>query len=230
MTKTATQQKTDSRSKMKLLLTVAACAAAAATANASISITSYDISNAAPSGFGNWAHTYTGTITGSGPSNYTGGSGTLNDGSHGTSRLDTQLFDATVGPVITLHLNGFYTISSISVFGGDFGNNFVPGVINSMDVSFGGPAYTQTSTPFGFPALSGPASDLFGITGPLAGVSTDKIVLSGFSPLFVNLAFSIAEIEVDGVRSIAAVPEPSTYLAGLSALGMLGLFGWRNRK
>ncbi len=26
-----------------------------------------------------------------------------------------------------------------------------------------------------------------------------------------------------------AVPEPSTYLAGLSALGMLGLFGWRNR-
>jgi len=26
------------------------------------------------------------------------------------------------------------------------------------------------------------------------------------------------------------VPEPSTVLAGLSALGMLGLFGWRNRK
>ena len=28
----------------------------------------------------------------------------------------------------------------------------------------------------------------------------------------------------------SAVPEPSTYLAGLSALGMLGLFGYRNRK
>ncbi len=26
------------------------------------------------------------------------------------------------------------------------------------------------------------------------------------------------------------VPEPSTYLAGLSALGMLGVFGWRNRR
>ena len=26
------------------------------------------------------------------------------------------------------------------------------------------------------------------------------------------------------------VPEPSTYLAGLSALGMLGFFGWRKRK
>jgi hypothetical protein len=29
---------------------------------------------------------------------------------------------------------------------------------------------------------------------------------------------------------VAPVPEPSTYFAGLSALGMLGLFGWRNRK
>jgi hypothetical protein len=28
----------------------------------------------------------------------------------------------------------------------------------------------------------------------------------------------------------APVPEPSTYLAGLGALTMMGLFGWRNRK
>ncbi len=34
-------------------------------------------------------------------------------------------------------------------------------------------------------------------------------------------------VEVNGP---VPVPEPSTYLAGLSALGMLGLFGWRNRK
>jgi hypothetical protein len=26
------------------------------------------------------------------------------------------------------------------------------------------------------------------------------------------------------------IPEPSTYFAGLSALGLLGMFGWRNRK
>jgi hypothetical protein len=32
------------------------------------------------------------------------------------------------------------------------------------------------------------------------------------------------------MNAVAAVPEPSTILAGLSALGMLGLFGWRNRK
>ena len=33
-----------------------------------------------------------------------------------------------------------------------------------------------------------------------------------------------------GSVAVNVVPEPSTYLAGLSALGMLGLFGWRNRK
>jgi type VI secretion system secreted protein VgrG len=32
------------------------------------------------------------------------------------------------------------------------------------------------------------------------------------------------------MNAVAAVPEPATILAGLSALGMLGLFGWRNRK
>lgn len=34
---------------------------------------------------------------------------------------------------------------------------------------------------------------------------------------------------IDDVQ-LTAVPEPSTWFAGLSALGMLSLFGWRNRK
>ena len=29
---------------------------------------------------------------------------------------------------------------------------------------------------------------------------------------------------------LGIVPEPSTYLAGLGALGMLGMFGWKNRR
>lgn len=33
-----------------------------------------------------------------------------------------------------------------------------------------------------------------------------------------------------GSVNVNVVPEPSTYLAGLGALGMLGLFGWRNRR
>ena len=28
--------------------------------------------------------------------------------------------------------------------------------------------------------------------------------------------------------TVSAVPEPSTYIAGLGAFGILGLFGWRN--
>jgi hypothetical protein len=35
---------------------------------------------------------------------------------------------------------------------------------------------------------------------------------------------------VDNISMVQVVPEPSTYLAGLSAIGMLGFFGWRNRK
>jgi hypothetical protein len=38
--------------------------------------------------------------------------------------------------------------------------------------------------------------------------------------------YSVSEIQAFGTP----VPEPSTYIAGLSALVMLGLFGWRNRK
>ncbi len=42
----------------------------------------------------------------------------------------------------------------------------------------------------------------------------------------VNGNFVLTEFQVSAVP----IPEPSAYLAGLSALGMLGLFGWRNRK
>ena len=37
------------------------------------------------------------------------------------------------------------------------------------------------------------------------------------------------EFNFDNVR-LTAVPEPSTYLAGLSALGILGWFGRKNRR
>ena len=45
-------------------------------------------------------------------------------------------------------------------------------------------------------------------------------------------AVSIRTVGIDKTYDFGAapVPEPSTYLAGLSALGMLGLFSWRNRK
>jgi hypothetical protein len=50
---------------------------------------------------------------------------------------------------------------------------------------------------------------------------------------FNSLSFTVKDPEDwhgFNVGAVSAVPEPSTYLAGITALGMLGLFGWRNRK
>jgi hypothetical protein len=57
-----------------------------------VAITSYDVNNTQPSGYGSWSHTYNGSITGTGLVNETGGSGTLNDGSFGASEQSSQLF------------------------------------------------------------------------------------------------------------------------------------------
>ena len=57
-------------------------------------------------------------------------------------------------------------------------------------------------------------------SGPSGTFPFDLVYGEGWGPpavLSIDLPFS-------------QVPEPSTCLAGLSALGMLGLFGWRNRK
>jgi PEP-CTERM motif len=46
-----------------------------------------------------------------------------------------------------------------------------------------------------------------------------------------NLTYTTLFRQIDNsFYTTTPVPEPSTYLAGLSALGMLGLFGWRSRK
>jgi hypothetical protein len=67
----------------------------------------------------------------------------------------------------------------------------------------------------------------FSITaGFLPGVNTlDFAVLNTFvfSP-------SPTALRVEMRGDVSAVPEPSTYIAGMSALGMLFLFGRKNRK
>ena len=95
--------------KLFALLFLSALAAPAAT----VFISSYNITDAALSGYGGgWSHTYNGTITPGGSfvgaggtgtaATYTGGSGTLNDGVIAYSVTDNQLFDAAVlNPVIT---------------------------------------------------------------------------------------------------------------------------------
>ena len=207
-----------------------------------ITITSYNISDAIVSGFGGWGHTYSGTITptghtmeGSDVAAYTGGSGTLNDGVLGTSPTTTQLFDygpfdggvGSANPVITLFLSGSSTINSISIFGGNFTDNGIPGCMTGVTVGLGGGSAAIATTAFGAVGTCGvPVNDLVTITGTsLAGLPTATIVLSNFTgPLYAGSDFSITEIQIDGTPVDAGVPEPASAAligGGLAALALI---------
>ena len=108
---------------------------------APVSIIGYDIAQTPRSGFGCWFHDYDGTVTytgrtvsgsvvcsadGSQIANYSGGSGTLNDGVISTSTIGTHLFTTRnaddgvpISPVITLYLGETYVVNVIRLFGGD---------------------------------------------------------------------------------------------------------------
>jgi hypothetical protein len=106
---------------------------------------------------------------------------------------------------------------------------FTPGNILSFKVSM----TTQVDaggTPdmFSFAILKSaaeiPTTDLGG--GAFLSVNIDSMnpQIQTFRSDLKQTAFDIA------APAIAAVPEPSTCIAGLGALGMLGLAAWRNRK
>lgn len=70
--------------------------------------------------------------------------------------------------------------------------------------------------------------------GTILGFQSDDA--RGFDSLMVRARDASSPggnqaIALDDLRvQLVAVPEPSTYLAGLSTLGMLGAFGWKNHK
>ncbi len=171
------------------------------------SISSYDIRDAARSGFGGWAHTYGGTIVDTGSfsangfaftrANYSNGSGTLNDGAEGTGPADTQLFanNGDARPRITLHLDGTYNVSSLLLANWDSGNS-IPGTLRGCDVTINGQTESFTTTE---PSLRDELVDLSG--SPLSRLCTDTVILSNFihdGSNGLNEMFCIGEISVRG--------------------------------
>ena len=184
-----------------------------------IPIVRYDVSNAAVSGTGAWAHVYTGTITPAGSfadvalANYDGGSGTLNDGIIGATHLTTQLFIVEPRPVITLFFDRPFSLTSLTLFGGDDRGNFIPGaIVGTVTVSAAGVSAAIPTVPFGFPTQ--PNNEFLQLLGtPLDSLLVDRVSLSGFQSTFSGpnySFFSIAEIRVEGTA--APVPEPNTLM------------------
>ncbi len=212
-----------------ILLALASCAANATP----IAITGYDIENTYVSGIGGWSHTYSGTITtvSQDIADYTGGSGTLNDGVISTSVSDTQLFNypKDSAPIITLYLDNYYSIDSILISGGDFLSNSIPGELVGLDVTIG--TTTEGFVTVGQGSSNGSrfADDYIGLVGStLEGLVTNQIILSGFDSTWGSYnTFSIAEIGIEGVLASEPVPEPA--VISLFGLALVGL-GFTRRK
>lgn len=198
---------------MKILKILASIGTALAVSGAgATAITSYDVINANASGTGGWAHTYSGTISpASGLYDYTGGSGTLNDGVTTGSAGNSQLFLFSSNTSIALHLAENTLVNSIEVFGGNFGNA-IPGTLTGWSVTINGTKVAISSTDIGFTndvtSLIGTGLELF---------STDTVVLSDFQGGWSGY-FNATEIAVDGNSN---VPEPeSLALVGLGLFAM----------
>jgi len=218
--------------RLALVLTTILAASASAYAQQQVRIVSYDIQETPRSGWGCWAHDYDGTIVDTGRTdssaiactfdgrsiaNYSGGSGTLNDGLVSASAVGSHLLVTHDGddglpirPVITLHLGSTFLITSILISGGNDPGNFIPGLLTGATVEIGGTSQALPGIPSGvLNGLGVPVDDTFDLTGtPLTGIATDTIVLRDFTSSFFGLPFdqfSISEITVFGVPSAAEV-------------------------
>jgi hypothetical protein len=195
-----------------------------------VTITGYDVGPTAASGFGGWAHVYTGTVTDTGRQvggsascdppqppclvvNETGGGGSLNDGvvsaDSSVNQLITNRSDTAgvpIAPVITLHLGVAVRVQTITIFG-DGGPSIFSGAINAATVTIDSTAVALS------PPASGPV-DVLDLRGtPLAAVPTDTVQLSDFTaewlPFFPSFdQFSIGEITVDGLTAPADSTPP----------------------
>jgi PKD repeat protein len=220
---------------LALLLTLALSAGvlAAPALAETVTVVSYDIDQTPASGWGYWYHTYDGTMVDTGRTcvgsvaaddrllNYSGGSGTINDGVTNlahlflTGRPDSE--SVPIIPTITLHLERPVYVQGISIYGGDW-NNMFGGILTQVGVTIEGASASVPTTDFGWDAGYGKAAnDLLDLRGTsLARVQTSTIALTDFTAPIDQ--FSIAEIEVEGsdvaprnwAPVVDAVTAPST--------------------
>lgn len=203
---------------------------------APVSTTAYDVTNTSTSGFGAWQHQYSGTIVsnGGGRFNYTGGSGTLNDGVVGTGVGNTHLFEIGAKPSITLYFDSLFTLNTLSLYSFGPTANGIPGNITGLFVTIGSASQYLQTTGFG-PSNAAFANngfdhshELINFTGTsLAGIATNQVTLSGFTTAGNYTGyFSISEVALDGTA--AQVSEPGALVLGSFAL--LAAWGVRRRR
>jgi hypothetical protein len=202
-----------------LLLTAALALGGTASAE-TVPIASYVVSQTPGSGFGCWSHNYTGTKVDTGHTvsgsvictpdgvghvfNYSGGSGTLNDGLVNTTHLLLTRTDdqgQVLQPSITLHLGKVVTVNQIRLLKGD--NSFTciaaaAAEINGITVLFSNPS-----------PIGGDCRSVVLDLGPtaLAVLPTSQITLKSFSASWFSQPidqFGIGEIEVDGTDVIVS--------------------------
>lgn len=200
-----------------------------------VSISSYDMSASRDNKYGY----YSGTITQAGTYgyDYTGGSGTLNDGQIEHYYKDAYLFHYADQPTLTLHLGSLSSISFLDLFSFEgSGINTAVGSIAGLNVTINGQTRFITSEGFGPLNYNGTRNvheHLSLIGSGLEDLITDTIILSGFvmddAPVFTN-GFYLSEIYIDGTsRAGGAVSEPAGLALAASSLAALGIVARRRK-
>ncbi|VAW46629.1 hypothetical protein MNBD_GAMMA04-1985, partial [hydrothermal vent metagenome] len=145
------------------------------------------------------------------------------------SVLNTQLFRTPDSTSITVFLDDYYALNSVTLFGGPT-NNKIPGQITEVTFSF--PTldlgFTEIGTPFGdLNNDSIPINDLFTFNYPTPLVNQftmSNFVGSYYDVSYADNFYSITEIQV------SAVPEPATYALMLGGLGLVSFMAMRRRR
>lgn len=223
---------------LSLLLMLARPASAATVTN-----TGYDIRSGFVSGWGNWFNSYDGSVTQSAQTtdsafrDFTGGSGTLSNGTTDSTAADAHWLSHDAGPgvevEITLYLDDACYLTGIDLYGSHQAGNGLPGSVEGFTISGGGQTATIETVPFGFESVAGKPVDDHGDlqAAGFSDIAVNRVVLSGFygpAGPGAGVSFTLSEIALEGSLSpVAFVPLPA---GGPLLGGALMLLAARRRR